>query len=352
KLTLRGYARSWQRVVGLIFGLLLLIPLAGGLTFLTATGYTDLGRPAATQLLFGVVSLLYLIWAVLPLLQYSLNEGLDVTKLQIYPLTRGEQMVSLVLATFFDLGTLFIFALYAAVFIGWHATPLAALMTLLALAAAYVHTVGLSQLVLAALMGLLRSRRFRDLSIIVFALFGTICSFSNQIVARLFTTGAPNGEPPDVGPALASAHLDQYLRWTPPGMAAQSIVLADRGDYLAALPWLLSAALLVPIALYLWAVILDRGITNAESAGAGGRRGRRRAPAAVALAANGSGAVRVRPASPMAVSTRKGWRPLSRVAVTIAWKDVRYFWRDPQLKAALISVLFATVFILVPGLFA
>src|SRR5262245_7944472 len=202
KLTLRGYARSWQRVVGLIFGLLFLIPLAGGLTFLTATGYTDLGRPAATQLLFGVVALLYLIWAVLPLLQYSLNDGLDVTKLQISPLTRCEQMVSLVLATFFDLATLFLLALYPAAFLGWHATPVAAAFTLVALAIAYVHTVSLSHLVLAALMGLLRSRRFRDLSIIIFALFGTICSFSNQIIARLFTTGGSTGEPPDVGAAL------------------------------------------------------------------------------------------------------------------------------------------------------
>src|SRR5262249_18785318 len=158
--------------------------------------------------------------------------------------------------------------------------------TLVALALAYVHTVSLSQLILAALMGLLRSRRFRDLSIIIFALFGTICSFSNQLVARLFIPRGSNGEPPDLAATLAAAHLDQYLRWTPPGMAAQSIVLADRGDYLAAFPWLLGAALLVPVALFLWAVILDRGITSAESAGAGG--GRRRRARAVVLAGNGA----------------------------------------------------------------
>jgi ABC-2 type transport system permease protein len=135
-------------------------------------------------------------------------------------------------------------------------------------------------------------------------------------------------------------------------MAAQSIVLADRGEYLAALPWLLGAALLVPLTLYLWAVILDRGITSAESAGAGGRRGRRRASAG-GLASNGTGVATARPALPATLPTRNtGWRPLSHAARAIAWKDIRYFWRDPQLKAALISVLFATVFILVPGLFA
>ncbi|HKB46150.1 MAG TPA: hypothetical protein VKC57_00530, partial [Ktedonobacterales bacterium] len=169
KLTLRRYTRSWQQIVGLLFGLLFLIPVAGGLAVVTGLVYTGFSRAAGVQVLFAVVAFLYLIWALLPLLQYSLNEGLDVTKLQIYPLTRGEQMVSLVLATFLDLGTLFILALYITIFIGWHASPAAAAITLVALVLAYVHTVGFSQLILAALMGLLRSRRFRDLTVIVFA---------------------------------------------------------------------------------------------------------------------------------------------------------------------------------------
>lgn len=341
RLTLRRFQRSWQAVVGLIFGLLFVIPLSGGLGFLTAFAYTQLDRPAAAQLLFGVVALLFLVWAVLPLLQYSLNEGLDVTKLQTYPLTRGEQMVSLVLATLFDLSTLFLVALYVGVFAGWHATPLAAAVTAVALAAAYVHTVGMSQLVLAALMGLLRSRRFRDLTIIVFALIGSLCSVGSQLISRILVPRRGRGAP-DLNAALISLHLDQYLRWTPPGMAAQAIVTADQGDYLSALPWLLGSLLLVPVLLYAWAVVLDRGITNSESGTISARRGRRRRPAASNAAAQS--------AQPITTTTPRR-RLISPVALTIAGKDFRYLWRDPQLKAQLISVLLATIFILVPGFY-
>ena len=343
KLTLRGYTRSWQRIVGLVVSLLFIVPFAIGVAFGSVYAYNKLGSSVATQILFGVLALLYIGWAALPLLQYTLNEGLDVTKLQIYPVTRGEQMVSLVLATFFDFTTIIIIALYVAVFIGWHATPLAAVITIVALLAAYIHTVGFSQLVLAALMGLLRTRRFRDLTVIVFALLGSACSLGSQILSRsLF-----------IGNHVSIEHVDlaSYLRWTPPGMAAQAIVLANRGNVLLALPWLLASVALVPVLLTVWAVVLERGITSAETAGSDSRRRGRRprpttAPVAPTSAANGTRAI------PISQPIRRGWRPISPVALAITVKDARYLWRDPQLKAALLSTLLATIFLLVPRFYA
>ncbi|HST87432.1 MAG TPA: hypothetical protein VLJ14_03555 [Ktedonobacterales bacterium] len=352
KITLRGYARSWQRVVGLIFALLFIIPAAGGIASLTAFGYLTTPYAFATQILFVVVALLYLIWAALPLLQYTLNEGLDVTKLVIYPVTRGEQMVSLVIATLLDISTLFILAFYIAILVGFHATPLAAAVTLVALVAIYIHTVGLSQLVLAALMGLLRSRRYRDLTVVVFALFGSVCSFSQVFFSRFFTTLARGSRTLDT----ESLHVERILHWTPPGMAAQAIVDANAGDYLRALPWLLASLALIPVLLAAWAFVLDRGITNAESGGAGRSR-RRRIAAAPAVAVGPSAGstatspVSLREAGQGVRSAARGWRPISRPALAFTQKEARYLWRDPQLKAALISVLFATVFILVPNIF-
>lgn len=342
KLTLRGYTRSWQRIVGLAFSILFIVPVSVGLAFGSIYGYSSLSRAAAMQILFGVLALLYIGWAALPLLQYTLNEGLDVTKLQIYPLTRGEQMVSLVLATFFDFTTIIIIALYIAVFIGWHASPLAAAVTVVALLAAYIHTIGFSQLILAALMGLLRTRRFRDLTVIVFALFGSACSLGSQLVARNFVTNNPT--------SIERVDLATYLRWTPPGMGAQAIVLANDGNIVQALPWLLGSLILVPVLLWIWAIVLERGITSAESAGSDSRRrGRRpRLAPTVATTLNGT-AMHVMPA---AQSTQRGWRPISRVALAITQKDARYLWRDPQLKAALLSTLLATIFLLVPRFYA
>jgi ABC-2 type transport system permease protein len=79
-----------------------------------------------------------------------------------------------------------------------------------------------------------------------------------------------------------------------------------------------------------------------------GRRRSRAAPtngAGVAFA-NGAGI----PAR--AALTRSRRRPLSDAALAIAQKDARYLWRDPQLKAQLLSVLFATIFVVAPGLYS
>jgi len=350
KLTVRGYTRNWQRALGLVFILLLFAIFAAVVGLGSAAAYLNLPRPTAIQVLFGALGALYLIWAVLPLLQYSLNEGLDVTKLQAYPLTRGEQMTSLVLATLLDVSTLFILALYAAVVIGWHTTPVATAVTVVALLAAYVHTVGFSQLVLAGLMGLLRSRRYRDLAVVFFAVVGTSCSIANQVVVSRLSRDLSFSDPA----ALADLHIDRVLQWTPPGMAAKAIVLADAGRFIEAVPWLVLSLALVPLLLAAWAWVLDRGITSAESAGAGAGRRRLRIrrpaarPAGAGVGAQQAPAVATVPA---ARAMGRRWRPLRGPVLAIARKDALYLWRDPQLKAALLSSLLATVFIFVPNLY-
>lgn len=347
KLAIRGFSRGKIRaIVGLVFLAVFLSPVLGGVAIGTTVGYLRLPHPLAVQLLFVVLAGVYLIWLALPLLQYTLNEGLDVTRLQIYPVTRAELMVSLVLATLFDIGTLGIVIVFVPIVIGWSVTPLATAFTLVALALAYVHTIGMSQLVMAALMGMLRSRRYRDLSIIIFAVIGGACSAFGQFAGRLIP-----GADPD---ALLQVRVDTYLQFTPPGMAARAISLAATGDYLTALAWLGGLAALVPVLLWLWAVVLERGITTAETAGsAPTRRERRQAAAARARvgAVNGAAGAAVSRvdggASPVVASRR--WRgPLSPAARAIAAKDARYLWRDPQLKAALLSSLWLLILVLLP----
>jgi ABC-2 type transport system permease protein len=331
KLRLRGYTRNWQQTVGLVALLVILLPLAAAVGVGSWAGYTFLDRPYAVELLFVVLCGLYILWAILPLLQYTLNEGLDVTRLQTYPVTRAEQMVALVLVTLMDVSTLFIVGLFIAILVGWSANPIAIAFTVAALAFAYIHIVSLSQLVLATLMGLLRSRRYRDLSIILFAFFGAACSFSSQIISYLVRNSDLSG--------LINLPVVGYLQWTPPGMAAQAIVRANAGAYGEAALWLAGLIALVPLVVALWAFILDRGITTAEAGGAM-RGSRRAAPAPVAAPLPAA-----RPAR-----ARRALIPAPIQAV--AGKDLRYFWRDPQLKAMTLSSLLILVFIFLPRLTA
>jgi hypothetical protein len=333
KLTVRGYQRRKViSTIGVILALLLILGVIGEMSAVSYVGYVRLPHGLAVQVLFVVLAGLYVGWITLPLLQYTLNEGLDVTKLAILPVTRAERMVALLLATLLDIGTLAIVAFFIPILLAWAHTPAALAIIGLALALAYLHTVAMSQFVLAALMGVLRNRRWRDLSIVFFALLGVSCSFGGQFISRFFEHVDFRG-----GAAqFQGIHLDTYLQFTPPGMAARAIELAARGQYLPALEWAAALLVLAPPLLVAWSWVLDRGVTAAESGGGSSatRAARRRsaAPSASAGAA--------------ATAHRRGLIPDAVLA--IAQKDARYLWRDPQLKASLLSSLFLLVLIVLP----
>jgi hypothetical protein len=345
KLLLRGYTRDWRRIVGGVLLLLIAIPFLGGIALGTFAGYVALPHQEATELLLLVLAGLYILWCLLPLIEFSVNEGLDVTKLTLYPLTRIERMTSLLLASLLDIPTLGIAALFVAIMLGWSRPVTTLLIAIPALLIAYVHIVGLSQLVLAAFMGLLRSRRYRDMSIILFALFGSACSIGQQVLVRSFHKFDSSD--------LAFLHLAQYLRFTPPGMSGWAIVRASEGNWLSALGWLAAALVTTVPILWVWMVLLERGLALAESGTTHERRQRRQASrlqqasapqgarmldGALAVTASASGA------TSLAARARTLLPPPVRA---IFLKDLRYFWRDPQLKASMLSSFFILIVIFV-----
>ncbi len=345
KLLLRGYTRDWRHLLGAILLLLFTVPLLGGMALGTFAGYVFLPRQGAIELLLLVLVGLYLLWALLPLVEFSVNEGLDVTKLTLYPLTRVERMVSLLLATLLDIPTLGIVGLFAAILLGWSRPFPVLLVALPALLVAYVHIMGLSQLVLAAFMGLLRSRRYRDLTIIVFALFGSACSIGQQVIARNITRFDSS--------AFAAIHLAQYLRFTPPGMAGWAIVRVSEGAWVQALGWLAaSIALTIPL-LWGWMALLERGLAMAESGTIQGRRPRQRSQASLSIqqarTAGTAGQVDAILRAPASTQRIKAMLPSPVHAIFM--KELRYFWRDPQTKASMLSSFVVLIVLFLGPLF-
>ena len=119
---------------------------------------------------------------VLPLFEFTVNEGLDVSKLMLFPLTRPELMVSLLFSTLLDIPMFGLILVFIAVVAGWAISLPVTLLTIVAVLIFYTQVVGMSQLVLAVLMRTLQSRRFRDLSIILIALFSSSCYLFQQLV--------------------------------------------------------------------------------------------------------------------------------------------------------------------------
>ena len=250
------------------------------------------------------------------MLEYSVNEGLDLSKLALFPLTRLELMMSLLFSTLLDIPTLGLFLVLAGVVAGWALSIPLALFALLTMLIFYAQVVGISQLVLALLARTLQSRRFRDLSVIVIILFSSSCYIISQLVVRGLRSA-------NLIDALKNATFSHYLQWLPPGMAARAVQQASIGNWGLSFAWLAALLVVTAVVLYLWQLVVERGLTSTE----------------------GGSTLKVRrhrvvtPAQAQAASTGIWERILPAQVRAIALKDLKYYRRDPQLLGLLFQSL-------------
>lgn len=333
KLFLRGFTRDKSRIISTIFMVVFGLPLYLGIALATFFAYRFLPAPANAEILFLVLTVVYLLWMALPLLEFTVNEGLDVSKLLLFPLTRSELMVSLLFSTLLDIPMLGLILVFIAVVAGWAISLPVALLALVAVLIFYVQVVGISQLVLASLMSTLQSRRFRDLSIILIALFSLSCYLIQQLLLRGIGTG-------DFVTNIERAKFSLYLQWTPPGMSASAIQQASLGNWGTSFAWLGVSLVVAILVLYLWARVLERSLSTPEVGGAVRARQRK----ATRTEAVGAAAPVARPrAAGEGILERIGFSQIFAITV----KEWKYFWRDPQLKATLLSSLYVVIIFLV-----
>ena len=329
KTLLRGYSRRPLSIIGSILVLLFFILIGGTIAALSFFAYRLLPTPANSEVLYLVLTAVLLVWIVLPLLEFTTNEGLDASKLTLFPLTRVELMVSLLFSTLLDIPTIGLVLVLVAVIAGWAVSLPVTLLTIVTMLVFYVQVVGISQLVLAVFMRVLQGRRFRDLSIIIIALFTSSCYLIQQFVlggTRIM----------HLYENLQNASFSPFLKWLPSGLAASSITQAVQGNWgvsLAVLALLLVTSILT---LYLWQFVLQRSLSASE-VGAARSRNRRRQQTAVITPV----------VQPAGISL---WDRLLPPQVTaLAVKELKYFWRDPQLKAMMFqSVIYIAIFLVAP----
>jgi ABC-2 type transport system permease protein len=180
--------------------------------------------------------------------------------------------------------------------------------------------VAAGQTLLALLNRVLRSRRFRDISFVLLAIFGSTFYLWQQLAIRQL------GERGFRLRHLLGLHISPWLEWTPPGMTAHAIRSAAAGDWAGALVNLGLSALVLAALAAAWHRALTMLMTSAETGGGPGRAGVGRAARAA------------------------GWTPplpLPRPILALAAKDLRYFWRDPQIKAMILNTLLALSILIV-----
>ena len=235
-------------------------------------------------------------------------------------------MLSLVISTLLDIPTVGLLIVLGAIIAAWATSIPLGLLAFLAMLIFYVQLVAASQLILALLQRVLQSRRFRDISVILVVLLsssGYIC----QLVARtMINQGTIQG--------LMNTAYVAYLQWLPPGMAARSIQQAAAGNWAQSFIWLLALALIDLGFLFVWQMIVERGLTRPESAGSARNRNQKKnatAQVEVANTASNTFIARFLPG------------PVRAMVI----KDLKYFWRDPQIKAIFIQTMVSMLFLII-----
>lgn len=262
KLTLRQFSRERGRIIGAALVLFLFGPLVLGAAFGTAVGYRRLEDQWPTALLGAVLTVLWLIWLIFPIIFTSINEGADITRLLMYPIKRRTLISAVILGTLFDYPTYLMIPMLLAIFYGFGLTlsPVA-LVVVVALVLSYGHLIMIGQLVGTAVGGIFQSRRLRDVMIVFFSLLGGMCYFINIGVQRLIgglvdNMGEENLE------ALSSYDPLKIMQWLPPGATARAIERALQGDYLLSLAWLIYSLAWLALIIWAWYKLLLRLTTG------------------------------------------------------------------------------------------
>jgi ABC-2 type transport system permease protein len=294
---------SWPQQVALALGALAGLPLAFGGFLLLAL--VPRAEPRVGLLLVEIVFLLLFCgWGLFPLLSFAGDASLDPSRLALLPLRPGELVAGLSLAACVGVAPLCTLVALGGAVVGFGTPgPGVVLVTAAVLAQFALCIVG-SRALLTALSRQLRSRRARDLVIVLVSVTALAFSLALQVGARM----AERLERADLE---ALRPLARVIGWLPPGLAARALVDAGQGRLLPATAELAGATLAVVALGWWWWRSLDRVLTTAEPAA----RRRARQPAGLLP----------RPLRRLLPADQRG---------AVAAKELRYLGRHPRLRVA------------------
>ena len=294
---------SWAQQVGLALGALAGLPLAFGGFLLLAL--VPRAEPRAGLLLVeGVFLLLFCGWGLFPLLSFAGDASLDPSRLALLPLRPRELVAGLSLAACIGVAPLCTLVALGGAVVGFGTLGPGLVLVVAAVLVQFALCIVGSRALLTALSRQLRSRRARDLVIVLVSVTALGFNLALQVGARL----AERLERSDLEALRPAARV---LGWLPTGLAARALVDGGQGRLLAATAELAGATLAVLVLGWWWWHSLQRVLTTAEPAA----RGRARQPAGLFP----------RPLRSLLPADQRG---------AVAAKELRYVARHPRLRVA------------------
>ncbi|MDQ3305557.1 MAG: hypothetical protein M3535_06170 [Actinomycetota bacterium] len=303
RLLRNSFRLGWQQKIGLVLGIIYAVPLAlGGFVALASLrAEPDLAR---SVIVVAFVAL-FAGWLVGPLLGFGSDETLDPARVALLPLPRRRLAAGLLAASSVGIGGAGTAVVLAGAVVGLAPAGPGGVLVVAAAAVQFVLCIVGARTLTTALSGVLRSRRGRDVLVLVAVVLAVGLP---QIFNLLTRRGV------DALEAVAGV-----VAWTPPALAAQAALEARAGDLVAALLALAGAVATIGLLAWLWMASLDRSLTTASVSSTGSSRR----------------------AAPGLFPTGWAWLPRDRRGA-VAAKELRYYGRDPRARAGtLIVVIFA-----------
>jgi ABC-2 type transport system permease protein len=311
-----GFRGQVWRIVAFIIGLLFGLWISG-LAFVGLAASGAASRDVGYVVAAFTGSAILVGWTLVPLLFFGVDETLDPARFALLPLPRFDLARGMLAAAFVGvpaLATLLAtLGLVVAAGIRFGAAEAAA--ALAGVVAGLVLGVIASRAVTSAFAALLRSRRVRDLAVVLIAVLASSIAPLQWLVMSTVQRGS-------IDQAL---RVSEILGWTPLGAPyVLPFDIAD-GRWAAAGARMAMTVGAIGLLLWWWSHTIESAMIGVESGGS-----------ARQLRGGAAGAV---------TSLMPGWlRGLARPTAfgAILARESRFWWRDPRRRASLVSILMAS----------
>ena len=319
-LTWRGYrSDKWKALSSII----LFISLAT-ISFFAVFGLNWLLQNIPDQALRPLVArdaltVLYLLWALTPLMGFHLNESYDVTKLFGYPITPRQILMGIVLGSFFDISMLLLLPVSILLLCYFTSSFISLICNVLLLGMFVLQTVMLGQTVTLLLIGFLRSRRFRDMTVILLPLVSALSYLVQQTIIFQFRHIAER--------EVIDARVWLFAEFLPSGWLARSLQAVSESEWPLAIIFavLMLQTFLATLAMASWT------LDNLYRGDAGPREVREKEVAQANLAD----------------IRRPILGKLPPEVSAILFKEMLYMRREPQYKALASQVVYMLVVLII-----
>jgi ABC-2 type transport system permease protein len=214
------------------------------------------GHSASVDLATAVFTIFAFGWLILPLLAFGLDSTLDPATLALYPLRTRQLAVGLLAASCAGAWPLANLIGLLGVTVGLASGAFGVLVAVVATVLQVLFCLTLARFVTTALAGLLRSRRGRDLAVLLVIPIFALYEIFAQVVPRAAASGKLT--------ASSFAGVDRWMRWIPPGLATHAIQDASTGHPGTALLRLALLAAIIFVLGWLWIRSLGRALVTVE----------------------------------------------------------------------------------------